>query len=183
MHRKKLKLKKSGTWGKRTGRRRENNPWGKVSLINLWRCKQKKFFVILVVHNVTIRIIYNFNSSNPQMLSLTLVTFWAREQFAIGGCPLHCPYPLDASSVLPSTPSVVKTKNVSTEGKICPLLRTTALTFQLPTEKKGYPSFSEITWRAENNSKNPFKSNTDSSKFSSDRRKRIGHLFSFCPGI
>jgi len=79
------------------------------------------------------------------MLSLTLVTFWAREQFAIGGCPLHCPYPLDASSVLPSTPSVVKTKNVSTEGKICPLLRTTALTFQLPTEKKGYPSFSEIT--------------------------------------
>jgi len=42
-------------------------------------------------------------------------------------------------------PQVVKTKNVSTEGKICPLLRTTALTFQLPTEKKGYPSFSEIT--------------------------------------
>ena len=150
----------------------------------MWLRKQKKkFFVISVVHNITVRIIHNFNFSNPQILSLTLVTFWAWEQFATGGSPLHCPYPLDVSSLLPSTPSVVTTKNVSTEGKICPLLRNTALTFQLPAEKKGYPSFSEITWRAENNFKNPFKRHIDSSEFSSYRRKRLGHLSSFCPGI
>lgn len=50
---------------------------GKFNQFVTMKTEKKIFFVISVVHNITVRIIHNFNSSNPQIASLTLVTFWA----------------------------------------------------------------------------------------------------------